>query len=67
MNASSNTRRQKFTVIEGGLGRDRRREDELEPVVHCYEGGWRSSWHERMEDDEAAYEELAFGRDAAGA
>jgi len=31
-----------------------------EPSVHCTEKPWRSTWHERMDGEERAYDEVAF-------
>ncbi len=66
MNSASITRRVLLILDHGGSDRpdafDGRADlDALDGLVHCTEKGWRSSWHERMSDEEHAYDERAFG------
>jgi hypothetical protein len=55
----------KLTLLQRTHARRKRTErlvDEqaMDPIVHCTEKGWRSSWHERMAEHEEAYDDRAF-------
>ncbi len=65
MNLSIATSHAVLTVLDGGRAPRKRtarvlHAPPLDEIVHCTEMAWRSSWHERMDDEEKTYDERAF-------